>query len=561
MQQFQAQRDIREKTDKDLIDCMQGNKEVETYMYRLPINKATLRFTNPKYESQYRNNIKTHRPGSLHLAGSPATSLAMPRFSALCDTVVSMAFLSLVAVAIFIGYPARVEWIVFFVFALALEVVIIIPMLCDVCISCTPQHPLHNVGQFFSSWVPRHVFGAVMASLPVAAVFCNFSCSLFSFLPNSDLYYCLLLMASIVHYCNFTMLCSWMKSSIATIAGVVLLVLLGIGICALTGTSGDDALIPENITTTIAPAVAYETITRVNLSVDMESVANVTVGVAIFSGDHPLKYEIILDVFILLLLIWFLNREFEVAHRRSFHGDAQAMQDSSKMQEEKDQADWLLHNIIPQHVVEELKVTSKYCKNHKDVGVIFAKIVNYDDFYDESFEGGKEYLRVLNELMGDFEDLFDDLRFKDVEKIKTIGACLMAASGLNPTTRTQNEDPNAHLYALMEFSMEMLKKLEQFNADIFNFNFELAIGFNFGEVTAGVIGTSKLLYDIWGDTVNIASRMYSTGQSGKIQVTEDTATKLGDKFEFTYRGKTYVKGKGDMSTYLLARRKDGATWQ
>jgi adenylate cyclase 9 len=234
--------------------------------------------------------------------------------------------------------------------------------------------------------------------------------------------------------------------------------------------------------------------------------------------------------------------------------------DKKKTQDEKDQADWLLHNIIPEHVVDVMKQTSKYCKNHDEVGVIFAKIINYEDFYDESYEGGKEYLRVLNEMMGDFEDLIDQARFKDVEKIKTIGSCLMVASGLNPNTRQENKDSRAHLYALMEFAMELLNKLDDFNKEIFNFNFEMAIGFNSGPVTAGVIGTTKLLYDIWGDTVNVSSRMYSTGMAGKIQVTEECAKKLDDKFDFEHRGQTYVKGKGELNTFLLTKKKDGASW-
>lgn len=185
--------------------------------------------------------------------------------------------------------------------------------------------------------------------------------------------------------------------------------------------------------------------------------------------------------------------------------------------------------------------------------------MNYDDFYDESFEGGKEYLRVLNELIGDFEDLFDYERFKDVEKIKTIGSCLMAASGLNPT-RNQNKNPNAHLFALTEFSMSVLEKLADFNAEIFNFSFEMAIGLNIGDVTAGVIGTTKLLYDIWGDTVNVSSRMYSTGLPGTIQVTENTYNHLKPMFNFKFRAVVQVKGKGDMNTYVLVDKKDGAKW-
>ncbi|ESO07956.1 hypothetical protein HELRODRAFT_98136 [Helobdella robusta] len=250
----------------------------------------------------------------------------------------------------------------------------------------------------------------------------------------------------------------------------------------------------------------------------------------------------------------------EVGYRLCYHGDFQVAKDRKTILKEKEQADWLLHIIVPEHVAEQLKHNKHYCENHKDVGVIFAKISNFEDFYDESYEGGKEYLRVLNEMMGDFEELFDLPQYKDVEKIKTIGSCLMAASGLNPRTRKQNKDPDAHLYALIDFAMAIIKKVEAFNRDIFNFNFEMKIGFNCGEVTAGVIGTEKLLYDIWGDTVNIASRMYSTGEHDKIQVTEEIANRLSSKFDFEFRGQTYVKGKGDMNTYLLVDKKKGATW-
>lgn len=187
------------------------------------------------------------------------------------------------------------------------------------------------------------------------------------------------------------------------------------------------------------------------------------------------------------------------------------------VQAEKEQADSLLRNILPEHVADVLKRHEGYSQTYENVGVIFAKISNFDDFYDEAYEGGREFLRVLNELMGDFEELFDSPKYKDIEKIKTIGSCLMAAAGLNKEKRDQNKDPKAHLYALMDFSTDLLKKLGQFNRDMLSFQFEMEIGYNFGEVTAGVVGTTKLLYDIWGDAVNVASRMYSTGVHGKIQ--------------------------------------------
>ena len=107
----------------------------------------------------------------------------------------------------------------------------------------------------------------------------------------------------------------------------------------------------------------------------------------------------------------------------------------------------------------------------------------------------------------------------------------------------------------MDFAIELLKTLDDFNRQMFNFQFELKIGYNIGEVTAGVIGTTKLLYDIWGDTVNVASRMYSTGQKGRVQVTEDVAKRLSEHYDFEYRGSVFVKGKGEMRTHLLAGRK------
>lgn len=134
--------------------------------------------------------------------------------------------------------------------------------------------------------------------------------------------------------------------------------------------------------------------------------------------------------------------------------------------------------------------------------------------YDESYLGGKEYLRVLNELIGgekivtifywkisllnvasDFDELLLRDEFKCIEKIKTIGSTYMCASGLDSTYRS---DSYEHLYALLDFAVAMQNAIESFNRDLLEFNLVLRIGFNYGEVTAGVIGTTKLHYDIWG---------------------------------------------------------------
>lgn len=201
-------------------------------------------------------------------------------------------------------------------------------------------------------------------------------------------------------------------------------------------------------------------------------------------------------------------------------------------------------------------MTQSYSKNHDSVGVIFASIVNFSEFYEESYEGGKECYRVLNELIGDFDELLRKPEFKSVEKIKTIGATYMAASGLNVRQMAENveDTPHAHLKALFNFALEMMGVLDDFNKNMLGFGFKLRIGFNHGPLTAGVIGTTKLLYDIWGDTVNIASRMDSTGVECRVQVSEESHAVLSSiGLEFDYRGTVNVKGKGQMRTFLYPK--------
>lgn len=260
---------------------------------------------------------------------------------------------------------------------------------------------------------------------------------------------------------------------------------------------------------------------------------------------------------LLLLLVWFLNREFEVSHRLHYHGNVEADQHRIKIQNMRDQADWLLRNIIPIHVAEQLKVTQSYSKNHDNVGVIFASIVNFSEFYEESYEGGKECYRVLNELIGDFDELLRKPVFSNIEKIKTIGATYMAASGLNAQQCADAAHPHAHLRALFEFALEMMRVVDDFNKNMLGFGFKLRIGFNHGPLTAGVIGTTKLLYDIWGDTVNIASRMDTTGVECRVQVSEESYCVLSSMdYEFDYRGTVNVKGKGQMKTFLYPKSSD-----
>ncbi|KTG22586.1 hypothetical protein cypCar_00008228 [Cyprinus carpio] len=215
-----------------------------------------------------------------------------------------------------------------------------------------------------------------------------------------------------------------------------------------------------------------------------------------------------------------------------------------------------------------------YSQSYDSVGVMFASIPGFADFYSqtEMNNQGVECLRLLNEIIADFDELLGEERFQDIEKIKTIGSTYMAVSGLSPE-KQQCEDKWGHLCALADFAIALNESIQEINKHSFN-NFQLRIGISeqfykifkamnhgmaHGSVVAGVIGAKKPQYDIWGKTVNLASRMDSTGVSGKIQLPEETYAILNERgFAFEYRGEIYVKGiseqEGKIRTHFLLGR-------
>lgn len=188
---------------------------------------------------------------------------------------------------------------------------------------------------------------------------------------------------------------------------------------------------------------------------------------------------------------------------------------------------------------------------------MFASVPQFKEFYSESSANrdGLECLRFLNEIISDFDELLSKPKFCSVEKIKTIGSTYMAAAGL---TNTPVEDETkkvemsySHVRSMVEFAIALMAKLELINTHSFN-SFKLRIGINHGPVIAGVIGAHKPQYDIWGNTVNVASRMDSTGLLDKIQVTEETSQMVESVgYTVTLRGVIDVKGKGKLTTYFV----------
>uniref|UniRef100_A0A3Q1HAY5 Adenylate cyclase type 7 n=1 Tax=Anabas testudineus TaxID=64144 RepID=A0A3Q1HAY5_ANATE len=220
----------------------------------------------------------------------------------------------------------------------------------------------------------------------------------------------------------------------------------------------------------------------------------------------------------------------------------------------------LLENVLPAHVAalfvgENKKNEDLYYKSYDCVCVMFASVPDFKEFYTECDinQEGLECLRLLNEIIADFDELLSKPKFSGVEKIKTIGSTYMAAAGLSGTPGQENNqvEQHAQIGIMVEFAIALIGKLDGINRHSFN-SFRLRVGINHGPVIAGVIGARKPQYDIWGNTVNVASRMESTGELGKIQVTEETSDvlqRLGYSCEC--RGFINVKGKGELKTFFV----------
>jgi class 3 adenylate cyclase len=214
-----------------------------------------------------------------------------------------------------------------------------------------------------------------------------------------------------------------------------------------------------------------------------------------------------------------------------------------KLEAEQKLSERLLLNILPQSIVERLKSEPKtLADSFTDVSVLFADIVGFTEL--SSRISPPELVELLNQIFSEFDRLAD---LHDLEKIKTIGDAYMVVAGL-PEHR---ED---HAQAIANMALDMQQAIATFNANTQQ-NFSIRIGIATGPVVAGVIGIRKFIYDLWGDTVNLASRMESHGIPGTIQVTEDTYNRLNKEYLFQERGLVKIKGKGEMKTYLLTSRK------
>lgn len=213
-----------------------------------------------------------------------------------------------------------------------------------------------------------------------------------------------------------------------------------------------------------------------------------------------------------------------------------------KLEIEQKKSQELLLNILPEAIAERLKKEQGIIADEfAAVSVMFADIVGFTQLSASILP--KQLVHLLNDIFSKFDELAEK---HGLEKIKTIGDSYMVVAGL-PNPRADHGD------AIAEMALDMQEAIAQYREKL-GLSLSIRIGIHSGPVVAGIIGTKKFIYDLWGDTVNTASRMESHGIPDGIQISEATYLLIEDKYEFEKRGLISVKGKGQMAAYLLKGR-------
>ena len=214
-----------------------------------------------------------------------------------------------------------------------------------------------------------------------------------------------------------------------------------------------------------------------------------------------------------------------------------------QLQIEREKSEILLRSILPEPIAERLKQGEQTIVDHfEDATVLFADLVGFSKLASRLTP--QELVQTLNGIFTEFDRLADE---HGLEKIKTIGDAYMLVGGLP----TPSDD---HPSAVASMALAMQQCIRDYNRQ-HGSELNIRIGLHTGPVIAGIIGRNKFTYDLWGDTVNVASRMESQGQPGAIQLTIVTAERIRNEFLFEPRGVIDVKGKGEMNTFLLLGRK------
>jgi len=216
---------------------------------------------------------------------------------------------------------------------------------------------------------------------------------------------------------------------------------------------------------------------------------------------------------------------------------------ASELAIERDHSEKLLTNILPVLIADRLKKgESQIAETFPEVTVLFADIVGFTQLSAKL--SPRQLVGMLNDVFGKFDELA--VQFK-LEKIKTIGDCYMIVGGVPDRSVT-------HCQQVADFAIAAIKCVEDYAKET-NYDLKIRIGIHTGTVVAGIVGKQKYSYDLWGDVVNIASRMESSGKPGKIHMTEAVKIRLADDYNFEEMGTVDLKGKGITNSFYLSGKK------
>ncbi len=249
-----------------------------------------------------------------------------------------------------------------------------------------------------------------------------------------------------------------------------------------------------------------------------------------------------------------LFRSRNIANKRLAEQNIQIQKQANELetkgkdlQKEKEKSEKLLLNILPAKIAEELKEKNYAApRYYEKVTVLFTDFKGFTTIAEKMTP--EEIIGELNTIFSEFDRICKEY---NLEKIKTIGDAYMCAGGIPEPNTTNATDA---VYAALEMQQYIGTLAEKKKARGEHY-FELRLGINTGAIVAGVVGESKFAYDIWGDAVNLASRMESGGEPGRVNISENTYELIKDNFDCSYRGKISVKNKGEVDMYFVNHKK------
>ena len=255
-----------------------------------------------------------------------------------------------------------------------------------------------------------------------------------------------------------------------------------------------------------------------------------------YQGDYSVLYASILLNTAVLIIAYVVNL---------FFGSYNA---EYNLQIEREKSDELLHNILPDTIARELKIHGESRPvRYESVTVIFTDFVGFTSIAESL--SPEELVSELDKCFSYFDQVTSKY---NLEKLKTIGDSFMCAGGLPSANQTHALDCALAALEIQAF----MKQMAEIKAEQGLPYWQLRLGMHTGPVVAGVVGQKKFAYDIWGDTVNTASRMESSGQAGKINISSSTFKAIENYFECEYRGKIHAKNKGEIEMHFLMGLKD-----